>query len=777
MFKKLLLTVAAVTFCYAAHGAELTRVVPINPAEAVFAPFWDYSLAEIKQWDVHSGKIKQDWHSVKYSWEKKDSKPGKVAFEMVRKERFSCAGYDNMILSAIIPVDAKLQIEVKTDKEMLRKEWIGKRHVKDEYTMSLNGAKEIRKITYRVFDSGKNKTRHGNLFWCGLQNKEILQAVERQITQMASQPLTRFLAPEKTKPQFRGKVNMLWSAEELRMLQEEYAKEKKKLGKSPFPLPNYKWYQPEKGYRQVLPFANVSMFARVRDEKQKLVPTSGWLKYALITKDPELMKLIARNAVIFALTPNWDSTFLSVFPDSGWDQRVFSHVIAAETIALTLDYASELLSVAGVNLLTKRLATEGLGNINYNVWKYTYLFGNNQLAAFSVGRISSYLVLEKFFKHDRIKPYTDLALNEIFDSIAMTVHEDGSYMEGPAYFHYFINCIQPALERYAYARKMPLHKIIPQRLQALGKFGDAFASTDRRGGMIPVSSGQSNSRDVSVATALFLANLAPESQWANVFLNMKDNTGSGTFLNFVQNVLNKNAALKFVKPQPIAELKKMGVLASTRYAGNDLVKMLIVGTKAKVYCHRHNDRGSFVLEYAGDTYAADPGGQSYSDADGNLVKRSDYHNMLIPANMPDNEAMFVAKADIYPAGKGDGKSFHAEVLPAPSSYDYFKYWKRNIDSPTPTQFTIRDEYQLTKAYHAVRFLWITELPWKKLKDGVIRLEGKDSYALLHYHPAELKFSADDLLVRRKETYHRLNFEKAGAAGVIEIKVELFKKSR
>ena len=184
-----------------------------------------------------------------------------------------------------------------------------------------------------------------------------------------------------------------------------------------------------------------------------------------------------------------------------------------------------------------------------------------------------------------------------------------------------------------------------------------------------------------------------------------------------------------------------------------------------------------MLEYAGDTYAADPGGQSYSDADGNLVKRSDYHNMLIPANIPDNESMFVAKADVYPVGKGDNQSFYAEILPAPSSHTYFKNWKRNIDSPIPTQFTIRDEYQLTKAYHAVRFLWITELPWKKLKDGVIRLEGKDSYALLHYHPAELKFSADDLLVRRKETYHRLNFEKAGAAGVIEIKVELFKKSR
>ena len=218
----------------------------------------------------------------------------------------------------------------------------------------------------------------------------------------------------------------------------------------------------------------------------------------------------------------------------------------------------------------------------------------------------------------------------------------------------------------------------------------------------------------------------------------------------------------------------MGVMASTRFFEGEPVKILLIGTKAGMHHHRHNDRGSFVLEFAGDTYAADPGGQIYADADSGLVRRSDYHNMLVPDIIPDNEPMAIAKADVYPCGNGDETSFAAEILPAPSSYDYFTEWKRSIHSTTPNRILFRDEYRLTKNHKSARFLWITQLPWTKIQDGVIRLDGKDSYALISY-PADLKFHVQELKVRGKEIFHRLNFEKEGESGTIDIQVELFKK--
>lgn len=776
MIKKMLL-IAAGAFCLFAHGAPLTRVVPINTAEAIFAPFWDGALQERLQWKVTAGRLAQDWHTGKIIWNRKNIKKGQPAFEMTRNEKFSCAGYDLMLFSTMIPVASKLEIILDTDKGTIRKEWTGVKSYKDEYQIPLKGAKEIRKIIYRIFDTGKNKTMVGSIYWAGLQNTGNIGLVEQQRKQLASQPLTRFLAPEGTVPKFKGRVNMLMSPADLVLLQKEYAKVKKETGKSPFKMPDHSWYNPEEHHRTILPFANGLLFGRVRDEKQRLLPMDNWIQYALISKDAKLMEKVVRTAVVFALTQNWDNTFLSTFTDSGWDQRVFSHTTAAMTVALVLDYAYDMLSVSGRSLLAKRLAVEALGQINYNIWKHSYLFGNNQLAVFSRGRIASYLALEghHYLNAHRIKPYTEQALNELLESIAMLVHEDGSFMEGPAYFLYSMDNIRPALEIYANARKLPLHKVLPPRLKALGKFGDVFSSTDRRGGMIPVSSGQGYGRYVSASAALFLANLAPDSQWVNIYLNMKA-SHKADYMAFAQKAKKQNQNLKVVKPKPLAELKAMGVMASTRYFKGEPVKMLIVGTKAKQYCHRHNDRGSFVLEFAGDTFAADPGGQSYSDSDAALVKRSDYHNMLVPVNTPDNEPTAVARADVYPKGTGDEKSFQMEMQAAPSSYYYFKDWKRSINSPTPDKFTIRDEYELVDGHNAVRFLWITDLPWKKVKDGVIRVDGRDGYVLIHY-PKELKFYAQTMLVRRKETFHRLNFEKAGKKGTLEIKVELYKKAK
>ena len=238
-------------------------------------------------------------------------------------------------------------------------------------------------------------------------------------------------------------------------------------------------YAPEKEMSDVLPFANPKIFGRIRDDNQNLRHLSGMLQKGVIAQNPELMRMAVRTALVMALTPNWDSTFLSDFADSGWDQRVFSHAVAAEEIALVLDYAGDLLSETGRQLLLKRLALEGLGQINYNIWKYSYLFGNNQLSVFTRGRIASYLVLEKAYAWNgqRVVPYTELAMQELYDSIDLLMHPDGSFLEGPGYFFYTVGSIQPALQMYANARGKKLRDVIPEKMKKLGAFGDTLVSS------------------------------------------------------------------------------------------------------------------------------------------------------------------------------------------------------------------------------------------------------------------------------------------------------------
>ena len=761
----------------AAASVLTTRVTPINSAEAVFAPFWDWSLREALRWECSAGKISHSWCETRYSWNGRPGDASKPAFEAVRTSPFSCEGYDTFIYTGIVPPKAKLRIELETDCGIRSAEWTGRKSWRDEYLMPLDGAKKIRKIVFQVFDTGKNRIRAGTFLWMGLQNsRELERLLERQ-KRFAEQPLDVFLAPPGTVPSFKGKVNLLAPPAELKKIQAAYLERKKELGEDFYSDPKLKKHHPEKLLTETLPFANPRQFGRLRDDGRGFLPVRRLIARAVVAKDALMLEKAVRTAVVIALTPNWDSMFLSAFPDSGWDQRVFSHAAAANAVALALDYGHDLLSPAGRNLLRKRLALEGLGQINYNIWTYEYLFGTNQLAAFTQGRIAAYLVLEKAsgWNGSRIKAYTDLAIGELLDSIDKLFYEDGSFMEGVPYFGYTVRNIRPSLEMYAAARKKPLSEVVPAKMKNLGNFADVFISTDRRGGMIPVCAGQGDGRYSCDAEACqFLAILAPESQWVTLYRKQVETPEQLWKCDLSAIARHSQVPQGPVKVKPLSVLPTMGMMASTRFFEGAPVKILLLGAKAGKSDKQHNDRGSFVLEFAGDTYAADPGGQSYGDAEGHQVIRSDYHNMLVPGKMPDDEPRMTAKKNVYPAGSGDETSFQAEIRPAPFANKYFAEWKRTISSPVPNQIIFRDDYRLNGKQKSVRFLWITRLPWTKVKDGVIRLDGQDSYALIHY-PADMQFYPEKLVVRQKDIYHRLNFEKTAPDGTIVIKAELFRK--
>ncbi len=755
-------------------AAAPTRVTPINPAEAVFAPFWDYNMQEMRNWKVVRGATAHPFGSTGFSWSRKNSETGKSAFLMERANPVPCARYDTLISCIRLPVGSTLKITLDTDAGTKEHSWTGKSPYRDEYAMPLGGAKEIRKITLEIFDTGKNAVTQGAFLWMGLRNSNNLKLITEQRKQFAEQPLDIFMAPKDTVPSYQPRVGLLGRGLRLKRIQDEYQAMKKNAGRELLTENLPDGYAPEKEMSDILPFANPKIFGRIRDDNQNLRHLSGMLQKGVIAQNPELMRMAVRTALVMALTPNWDSTFLSDFADSGWDQRVFSHAVAAEEIALVLDYAGDLLSETGRQLLLKRLALEGLGQINYNIWKYSYLFGNNQLSVFTRGRIASYLVLEKAYAWNgqRVVPYTELAMQELYDSIDLLMHPDGSFLEGPGYFFYTVGSIQPALQMYANARGKKLRDVIPEKMKKLGAFGDTLVSTDRRGGLIPFSSSQGEGRHGAVTTYQFLAAIAPESQWARLY---HDRLAKNRLISDLPFWAMRGDVPENDPPvKPFSELPVMGAMSSTRFLNGSPVKILMLGAKANAACHRHNDKGSFVLEFDGDTYAADPGGQNYADADAKNVVRADYHNMLVPLEPRENEKEAISPVDIRPSGKGDEKSFHAEISPAPASNGDIQEWKRTIDSPAPDRITITDSYRMAPQHKGARFLWITELPWKQLPDNTIRLDGQNSYALIRY-PKDIRFSAETLTVRRKEKFTRLNFTRDGNSGEIKMEVELFRK--
>ena len=296
-----------------ALAAAPTRVTPINPAEAVFAPFWDYDMQEMRNWNVVKGKTAHPFGATEFSWSRNHSEAGKAAFLMERANPVPCARYDRLISCIRLPVGSTLKITLDTDAGIKEYSWTGKSPYRDEYVMPLDGAKEIRKITLEIFDTGKNAVTKGAFMWMGLQNSRNLELIQEQRRQFAEQPLDMFMAPKDTVPSYQPGVGLLGRGLRLKRIQDEYREMKKKAGHELLTESLPDGYAPEKEMSDVLPFANPKIFGRIRDDSQKLRRLSGMLQKGVIEENPDLMRMAVRTALVMALTPYWDRTLLSDF--------------------------------------------------------------------------------------------------------------------------------------------------------------------------------------------------------------------------------------------------------------------------------------------------------------------------------------------------------------------------------------------------------------------------------------------------------------------------------
>jgi hypothetical protein len=163
------------------------------------------------------------------------------------------------------------------------------------------------------------------------------------------------------------------------------------------------------------------------------------------------------------------------------------------------------------------------------------------------------------------------------------------------------------------------------------------------------------------------------------------------------------------EPRAFVHLSAMGPLASQRRLRAEWVKLFIQGNHAGAG-HTHEDKGSFVLEFAGETFALDPGSCDYSHPLSGELGHCERHNMLVPcgaAQRPRPECPL--SRDVKPFGEGDETAFRAQIDATPGWEEHFRRWHRAWDSPTPDVLTITDEYELLEA-QGVEFHWQTRLP-------------------------------------------------------------------
>jgi hypothetical protein len=764
----------------------IMKNTPFNMAESIFELFTDPKLSGLPHWRIEPGtahglKVHQRWVLVQFEW---TSKPQQgPALRMTRDFQVDCSAYDHLMISLVAPEGALLRMEIMTDKGMVGYESEPFGSLKRECYVPLEGAAEVRSVTLEVWPQGEG-LGVGWFNWIGLHESGMIDRYQAQWKRFDDQ-WEEYLQPESFEPTFEPAYGLVVNSGELEQLRNKHTAWLKEHDTSPFLqlAEDARKLIPEQMIGEFVNFWNDTRYCRDRDYG-KLLLTHGpnAAAAALLMKDKNLLRLAARYAISITMCDHWDSGFICFFPGSSFEHRSFVQSLCMLETAAILDMAGEMFTEYGKEVILRKISEHGQGNANFITWKHEYIFHCNQMAWFSPGRLLGYAVLEQSMP--RVKPYTELAMKDLIESMEHTILPDGGFLEGPMYFTWTAR--QCALSLYYYGRQRGIDytSVLPESLQRTASFVEALVSTSDDMLMILIC----DAIYINQESIAYLAAMMPDSQWVSVFRKSLKLAG-GIPDTLPAYLLESSIPQHGPELLPFLSLPNMGLLSSVRRHEGELVKILIMGNQAGAD-HTHEDKGHFVLEFAGETVAMEIGSCDYSHPMAEVLKHSQRHNMLVPVGMkerprPTNPIM----VDVKPHGSGDETSFHAEIDVSPGWELYYRSWQRKWDSPAPDEITITDNYELIQGT-GVEFYWTTPLPVEVEGDSVL-LRGKRGITRITIPPNctvridSLPLLGDDyktFLEQRKEmlcgntpfsnTQTRIAFCHEGMQGTLSVRIKL-----
>jgi hypothetical protein len=699
---------------------KVMRVTPINMAEAIIEPFWDPGLSGLDGWSIKDGsghglKVGQTWCNVSVNWEKRPQ--GGPVLRMERSTELDVSGYDGLVVSAALPEDGRLRIEAMTDRGTVGKTFGQGGKVED--VLPLEGATTLLWFAVEIH-VGRPQASSAWFNWIGLQHAGLLERYNKQWSRFDAR-WEGYLVDESSEPSFLPAYGIAITPEELERNRERHEAEWAETGTSGY------WEQakpfmdvaPESQIREYARFWQDSRFARTRENDQFIVsPGMKLLLYALLTRDKKLLRLAARYALSLCMIPNWSDGFITRFPGGIFDHRCFVQSLVLTELAFALDGAGDLFTPLGKELIMRRMMEEGLGGVNWTVWKHDYIFECNQLAWFTAGRMLGYAVLSR--EYPRIIPYMEQAYREICESMESVVAGDGSTVEGPMYFMCQPGMGGAGLYYYARVTGRPFAEVVPGSLLRTAEYVDSIVSTDRGRDFITICDSGPNA---SLRSAAVMAHLMPDSQWVTVARKALKRAG-GRCNDFIAEDLLRSLPDADPPPKPFVSLPEAGYAASTRMLHGRPAKLFVMGNKAGAG-HTHEDKGSFVLEYAGDTFAMDPGVCSYNLPMSRELQQCQWHNMLLPLGTPERpHPSHPLEVDVRPEGDGDETRVRLRTELAASFPDYYGRWERSYGSEKTEELIVTDEYELLRGM-GVAFHVHTLLPCA-LHQGKVVLTGREA---------------------------------------------------
>ena len=771
------------------------HLIAINSAEAIFEPFFDPHLREVEHWTFDAPGATgtsqaPGWAFYTYEWQR--PAPDGLVLRMQRRYAdLDCSDYERVVVCLNLPEDSVITIAAETDAGPRRRTGERLGALRREEWLPLEGATRLRSLTVEVRNPHP-VAGHSWLLWFGLQHPGRLKS---HLAQWAGyhEGWDKYLQPPEFEPTFQPTYGLLVNAAELEAVRRDFA-DSPAAAELRAGADYARPVRPESLIGEHMNYWNQNTLRRERDF-HKLLSLHGPVaaQAGVLWRDKTLCRLAARFALSIVHCGHWEDSFWSHLRGSTSEQRGGVSAIATWDCAMILDLCGEWFTPLGRELILKRIAIEGYGALCQASWWWEYMYYGNQLAWITPARIYGLLLLEHTMparlghypkpETSRIAAHTDRAWADLQDNLAQCLLPDGGYLEGVSYFTYTARQAFLCATLYARGRGLDPRSLIAPALLRTDRLAEMLYSTDDRQDMLLVADSMF---PVSEGLA-FLAWLMPQSHWVTIYRKSLRRAAAAPLLLALR--LDREIPAEGPPLAPFCSMPDTGMMCSVRRHQGELVKLFIMGNRSGGD-HQHEDKGSFILEFAGDSFALDFGVLDYANPVTTMLKHAERHTMLIPwsddARPAPANPIF---ADIKPEGSGDATRFHATLDATPGWEGWFTRWQRTWDSPAPDTFVITDEWAVAQG-RGVLFHWTTQLPMR-IEGHRVLIEGRRAIAELSF-PEGVEARIDQLPLqdpRRTATEQDrrdliqfgwklaatqpvLTLRQAGAAGVLRVTVRL-----
>lgn len=678
------------------------RNVPINEAEAILEPYWDSgeSYPEHKKYSVLStysiaispaarARVQPAWCAVEVAVEhNRDMATPAVVLEK------SCSaeleGYDVIRLFAAIPSGMRVVLSCVIDggiSVVLDEQGRGENREYDGEAMG----KSLTFLRMEVY-SCSPEPQTMSLLWLGLANREK----ERQMGKRASPYTEEWPGCFAEQWEIKPYLGLYFHERELEEL-------RRKIRCKPFDrimeglreqARRDLAIEPEKQIGEYLP-RNSRRWERDRDmKKHKLDEAMERLAFVgLVDGKEEMLRLACRMALSAAHHRHWCESFMGAFPGATWHHRSFAEEAISKACALVLDWAGSLLTWHGRHIIQDAIIMKGLPRIEADFMTVEYIRHMNQGIVFSGGRILALLALKA--EYPRYSLWLAEAEKDLHEMVNAYIQEDGGTLEGPGYWNYTMANVLPAFFALARDKGESLSAYLPEAVRRSGDYALAMLSTERDG-LRTVAVGDGHARPYDSIVAASFASLSDRPEW------------KGLYSRIAAGRLPPSKELLIMAPEPAAanddgHILEEGLIHLPATGQTSLVHhtpdagriKLHLASGPSFYTHYHEDKGSLVLEAAGEALLAERGMCDYSHPYGRILGKADMHNLLMPES---EEGMYVQPGSALGgkavhAGLEDGVFLYTTRLAAAWQEGLYKRNYRRIFSPSPYLYLVHDEVE------------------------------------------------------------------------------------